>query len=105
MKINFVAIVPVIFLDIVLAGVSVSLIALLFSVWVLFFSFLLSPILVISCHFFGLQSFTLLRFLFSLVLCGVSIGWIFPFAKGFARKLRQLFLNYLNYHKKVLLKD
>ena len=105
MKVKVGAIVPLIILDLVLIGFGVALLTLLFSCWLLFYSFFFAPLLVVVAHFLKLQNFTLWRFALALLFLFIGKVWIYPFAKWATKQIKQLFINCLNYQKKVLFKD
>lgn len=105
MKVKIGAIVPLIILDLILIGFGVALLAFLFSCWLLFYSFVFAPLLVVIAHLLKLQSFTLWRFALAVIFLAIGKIWIYPFAKWSTKQIKQLFINCLVYHKKVLFKN
>jgi uncharacterized membrane protein len=104
MKINMVALVGLLFLDLILVGVGIALIALVFSLWVVVVSFIASPFLVVVTHILHLQEFTIWRIVLGSVFAALSFTVILPFAKTATSKVKQLFINYFVFHQQSLYK-
>ncbi|MBO0470927.1 hypothetical protein JZO66_10250 [Enterococcus sp. DIV0242_7C1] len=104
MKINGAALVGLLFLDLILVGFGIALIALIFSLWVVVYSFIASPFLVIGAHFLQLQEFTLWRIVLGAILAALSFTVILPFAKTATSKVKALFIQYFAFHQQSLYK-
>lgn len=100
MKMNWLNLAGLLFLDIILAGFAIGLVALVASAWVVFGSFLISPALVVLVDALGLQDFTIYRMILSCILACLSLLFIYPFCKLVTLRMKEIFSAYWNFHQK-----
>ncbi|MFD1205342.1 MULTISPECIES: HAAS domain-containing protein [Sporosarcina] len=103
-NINYFALFGVIFFNLVLfSGVAIAVAGLLFSLWTIVVSFAVSPILLLLSNVIGLQPFSVLQTVFSVVLLFIGMA-LLPLAVKATRYLGALFMKYVEYNKKAIYK-
>lgn len=101
-KINYLALFGVICLNALLfLGVAVTIVALLFSLWVIVVTFILSPILLIIANYTKVQDFSYLQTSASVLLFIVGVS-LLPFTRKITYQTKLLFLKYFNWNKQAI---
>lgn len=101
-RINYFALFGILFFNIVLfSGIAITLVALLFSLWTVVVSFVLSPILLLGVNQLGIQEFNTIQTILSFILFVVGIG-LAPLAMKATRYLGAFFIKYIEYNKKAI---
>lgn len=101
-RINYFALFGVIFFNIVIfLGAAITLVSLLFSLWAIVVSFVLSPIILIGVNQMDLQEFDIIQTISSGILFIIGIG-LAPLAMKATRYLGAFFIKYIQYNKKVI---
>lgn len=102
MRINGLALVGLLFLDVVLFGFAVGLVAIIFSVWVVVATFIASPLLVVLADVMHLQAFALWRLILAALLAAVGFTAVRPFATFITRKVKEIFVGYWVFHQQTM---
>lgn len=101
-KINYFGLFGVITFNVVVfSSVLITIIALLLSLWVILFSFVVSPILLVIVNLFGLQDFSTFQTIASVLLLIVGI-FVYPFAKKITLYTFVGLIRYLAFNKKFI---
>ena len=101
-RINYFALFGVIIFNLVLfSGVAITLVALLFSLWTVVVSFVLSPILLVVVNQMGLQEFDIIQTILSCIILVIGIK-LMPFAMKATRYTGAFFTKYIEYNKKTI---
>lgn len=104
-KFNWFALFGVLFFNIVLfSAVATTAILLLFSLWLITATFIVSPIILLVANLTGVQSFSFFQSFISIILCVVGIG-LYPLAKKITQNLVVFFTKYVTYNKKMVYSD
>lgn len=102
MKINYLALFGVITFNLVIfLGIAITVIALLFSLWIIVLSFVASPMLLAIVNLSGIQSFDVLQTIMSFVLLLIGV-LLYPFTLKASRSLYAFFVTYIQYNKKAI---
>ncbi len=101
-RINYFALFGVIIFNLVLfSGFAITLVSLLFSLWIIVVSFVLSPILLLIVNQIGLQEYDIMQTILSCVVLIIGVG-LAPLAMKATRYLVTFFIKYYDYNKKVI---
>lgn len=103
-RVNYFALFGVIsFNVIVFSGIAIALAGLLFSLWTIVISFVVSPVLLTVVNVLEIQQFNVLQTIFSVILFFVGIG-LAPLAMKATRFLGTMFAKYVEFNKKAVYK-
>ncbi|MEK3977990.1 DUF1700 domain-containing protein [Psychrobacillus sp. FSL K6-2836] len=101
-KINYFALFGVIFFNLVLfSGVAIAVVALLFSLWTVVVSFVLSPIILVVVNQMGIQEFNIIQTILSCIILVIGIKLV-PFSMKATRYMGTFFTKYIEYNKKTI---
>lgn len=101
-RMNYYALFGVIFFNVVLfSGFAIAVAALLFSLWIMVGSFILSPFLLLIVNQMGIQKFELLQTILSCILFVIGIG-LTPLAMKATRYLGVLLNKYIELNKRAV---
>lgn len=104
-KLNYFALFGAIAFNILLfSGVFLSAVVLLFSLWLVVGLFITSPVLLFIFNIIGVQSFSILQTLISIILCALG-SVLYPFAKKATYELLVFFRKYTAFNKKIIYQD
>ncbi|WP_159723317.1 hypothetical protein [Enterococcus sp. CSURQ0835] len=99
MKINYLALLSILFLDLILIGIVIAWISLVFALWCVTLTFLLAPLLLLIINVTNWQDFSALNLTISLLLSTVSYFWLLPRAQSFTRYTRDTLANVIEQQK------
>ncbi|GEN84512.1 hypothetical protein SLU01_28240 [Sporosarcina luteola] len=88
---------------IVFSGIAAAVAGLLFALWTIAISFIVSPVLLVIVNVLELQQFNVLQTVLSLILFLIGIG-LAPLAMKVTRYLGAMFVKYVEYNKKAIFK-
>lgn len=101
-KINLFGVFGVIFFNLIVGlAVSIILLALLFSLWMITLIFTFSPVLFVIVILTKLQAFTWFTFITSLLLCALGI-LLYPLAHKITQQLSNIAKKYLRYNQQMM---
>ncbi|AEB28830.1 hypothetical protein, DUF1700 [Carnobacterium sp. 17-4] len=101
-KFNWFALVGVLLFNLILfSAVALTAILLVFSLWLITVTFIISPILLLGANVTGVQSFSILQSFASIILCLTGIV-LYPLAKKITQTLVDFFTKYVKYNKKMV---
>lgn len=101
-KINLLGVSGVIFFNLIVGlAVSITLIALLFSLWIITLTFTIAPILFVIVVLTKLQAFTWLTFVASLILCALGV-LLYPITHKTTNRLSHIAKKYLKYNQQIM---
>lgn len=101
-RINYFALFGVIFFNLFLSwGIAIVLVALLFSLWTIVVSFVLSPLILLGVNLMGLQEFDIIQTILSCIIFVVGIG-LAPQAMKATRYLGVMVTKYIEFNKKAI---
>lgn len=104
-KLNYFALFGAIAFNVVLVSVVfLTAIVLLFSLWLIVGLFITSPILLIIVNVTGLQAFSIIQSLVSVILFGVGTV-LYPLANKATHELIVFFERYVAFNKKMVYKE
>jgi transcriptional regulator with XRE-family HTH domain len=104
-KMNYFALFGAIAFNVLLfSGVFLSAIVLLFALWLVVGLFLLSPVLLLIFNITGLQDFSIIQSLISILLCVLG-SVLYPFAKKATHELIEFFNKYTAFNKKIIYQE
>lgn len=101
-KINYFALFGVIFFNIILfSGIAIAAISLLFSLWIIVISFVISPFILTVLNITGLQDFSLFQSAASVLLLVVGV-FLYPISKKITIYSIDFFTKYVKFNQKTI---
>lgn len=101
-KFNWFALAGVLLFNLLLVSVvALTAILLVFALWLVTGSFILSPMLLLGANVIGVQSFSLFQSFSSILLCLAGLV-LYPLAKKTTQSLIDSFTKYVKYNKKMV---
>jgi len=101
-RINYFALFGVLFFNIALfLGFAITLVSLLFSLWIIAISFILSPLLLVIVNQLGIQEFDMMQTILSCVVLLIGV-WLIPLAVKATRYFGTFFAKYIQYNKRII---
>lgn len=88
---------------IVFSGIAAAVAGLLFALWTIAISFIVSPVLLVVVNVLEIQQFNVLQTVLSLIIFLIGIG-LAPLAMKATRFLGAMFVKYVEYNKKAIYK-
>ncbi|UTR06151.1 DUF1700 domain-containing protein [Alkalihalobacillus sp. LMS6] len=103
MRINYFALAGVIAFNLIFVlGIAITLVSVLFALWVIIFSFALSPFLLAGSNLLGIQSFDAIQTVLSFVLLVLAIG-LYPLTLKATIFMYGMFKTYIMYNKNAVI--
>ncbi|WP_407371885.1 helix-turn-helix domain-containing protein [Carnobacterium sp.] len=101
-KFNWFALAGVLLFNLLLFSVvALTIILLVFSLWLVTGTFILSPMILLGANIIGVQSFSLFQSFISILLCLAGLV-LYPLTKKTTRTLVDSFTKYVKYNKKMV---